>query len=58
MIHLDCHSERSDAAMQRTGPARPGFQSLSDLIGQPTIRQPEMFRFAQHDRRTAVRVFS
>ena len=58
MIHLDCHSERSKAATQRTKSARPGFQSLIDLIGQPTIRQPEMFRFAQHDRRAVVRFFS
>jgi hypothetical protein len=45
MIHLDCYSERSE-------------ESLIDLIGHPTIGQPEMFRFAQHDRHTALRFFS
>jgi hypothetical protein len=70
MIHLDFHSERSEAATQRTKSARPGFQSPIDLIGQPTIQQPEMFeslascfrislqRFAQDDRRTMVHFFS
>jgi hypothetical protein len=58
MIPLDCHPERREAATQRMNFARLGFQSLIDLIGQPTIRQPEMFRFAQHDTCTAVRVFS
>jgi hypothetical protein len=45
MSHFDCHSEQSE-------------ESLIDLIGQPAIQRPEMFRFAQHDRRTMVHFFS
>ena len=44
MSHLFCHSERSE-------------ESLIDLIGEPTILKPEMFRFAQHDRCPVVRFF-
>jgi hypothetical protein len=57
MSRLNCHSERSE-------------ESLIDLFGQPTTRQPEMFeslascfrislqRFVQHDRRTVMHFFS
>ena len=55
MSRLNCHSERSE-------------ESLIDLFGQRTTRQPEMFHFVQfatgrirrggHDRRTVMRFFS
>jgi hypothetical protein len=47
----------SEAATQRTKSARPGFQSLINCVANVRTNQPEMFRFAQHDRRTAVRFF-
>jgi hypothetical protein len=69
MSQLNCHSERSEAATQRTKSARPGFQSLINCEANVRTNQPEMFenlascfrislqRFAQHDRWTAVRFF-
>src|SRR4029077_7889309 len=46
-----CHSERSEAATQRTKCARPGFQSLVLLVEAGAKRKKsEMIRSAQHDR--------
>src|SRR5215469_698083 len=50
-----CHSERSEAATQRTKSARPAFSLRSSFGVFKTIS--EMFRFAQHDRKPLFRPF-
>jgi hypothetical protein len=45
MSRVSCHSERSE-------------ESLINCAANVRTHRPEMFRFAQHDRQTAVRFFS